>query len=106
MTAQNTAQEGRARLSFDPEDDEPENSPEATHRKIHEISDKAGFIARAPRRVPAKDVVPAITAPDVDEERPRRRRAKTGRTYPFNTKIRPETYDKICSLADEATEKE
>ena len=34
------------------------------------------------------------------------RRIKTGRTLSFNTKIRPETYEKIRSLSDKATERE
>ncbi|WP_282610997.1 hypothetical protein [Pelagibius sp. Alg239-R121] len=60
---------------------------------IKQASDQAGFPSRdpAPKRPRAKRV---------------RTRPKTGRTYPFNTKIKPETYDKICELADTATETE
>jgi hypothetical protein len=105
-TAQNTTQEeGRARLSFDLED-ETETSPEATHRKIEEISEKSGFTARAPRRAPTRAAAPAPAESDDSYQRPRRRRGKTGRTFPFNTKIKPQTYDKICDLADKASERE
>ena len=36
----------------------------------------------------------------------RRARARTGRTHAFNTRIKPETYQDICTLADEATQQE
>jgi hypothetical protein len=104
-TAQNTTQEGRARLSFDLED-ETETSPEATHRKIEEISEKSGFTARAQKRAPTKAAAPAPAESDDSYRRPRRHRGKTGRTFPFNTKIKPQTYDKICDLADKASERE
>ena len=107
MTVQNTADEGRARLSFEIEDDEPEMSKEVTRQKIKQISEQSGWNARAPRELPAKDAVPAEKGPEtLKEHRHRGRRTKTGRTFPFNTKIKPETYDQIRSLADEATDKE
>ena len=45
MTTASTTGEGRARLDFDLGDDEPVISPETTHQKIQEISEKAGFNA-------------------------------------------------------------
>jgi hypothetical protein len=104
MTTASTTGEGRARLDFDLGDDEPVISPETTHQKIQEISEKAGFNARAPRRSSVKSE--AAHKPEVLPERRRGRRTKTGRTLSFNTKIRPETYEKIRSLSDKATEKE
>ena len=79
-------------------------APETTHQKIQEISEKAGFNARAPRRSSVKPEV--ANKPEVFPERRRGRRTKTGRTLSFNTKIKPETYEKIRSLSDKATERE
>lgn len=97
----------RQKLAFDIEEDAP-MGPQEEVRKIEEISEKAGFSARvapvARKLDPAK-----VTAPQKKPEvavKPRRVRATTGRTYPFNTKIREETYDTICRLADEATRQE
>jgi hypothetical protein len=109
MTKASTTGEGRARLDFDLGDDEPVISPETTHQKIQkiqEISEKAGFNARAPRHSSVKSEVANIHKPEVLPERRRGRRTKTGRTLSFNTKIRPETYEKIRSLSDKATERE
>ena len=60
MTTASTTGEGRARLDFDLGDDEPVISPETTHQKIQEISEKAGFNARAPRRSSVKPEVANI----------------------------------------------
>jgi hypothetical protein len=107
MTTASTTGEGRARLDFDLGDDEPVISQETTHQKIQEISEKAGFNARAPRRSSVKPEVGNIhMPPEALPERRRGRRTKTGRTLSFNTKIRPETYEKIRSLSDKATERE
>ena len=109
MTTASTTGEGRARLDFDLGDDEPVISQETTHQKIQkiqEISEKAGFNAGAPRRSSVKPEVANIHKPEVLLERRRGRRTKTGRTLSFNTKIRPETYEKIRSLSDKATERE
>jgi hypothetical protein len=103
MTIANTTGEGRARLDFELGDDEPSISPEITDEKIREISEKAGFNAGGPRRSSVKS---EIAKPEVLPERRRGRRTKTGRTLSFNTKIRPETYEKIRSLSDKATERE
>jgi hypothetical protein len=102
MTAPNPAQEERAKLNFD-FDDEPALSQEATHQKVQEINEKAGWTARAPRRAKEQDV--PKNPDDMKERRPGRRQ-KTGRTLSFNTKIKPETYEQLCSLADKATDKE
>jgi len=107
MSTQNTAQEDRARLSLDFDDDEEDmQAKEAMNRKIEKISEESGFVARAPSRAPAGLPKPAPGGTEAAPARVKRRRAKTGRTYPFNTKIKPETYDEICLLADTATEEE
>lgn len=97
----------RQKLAFDI-DDEPPMGPQEEARKIEEISEKAGFSARvAPpaRKLDPAKVTTTQKKPEVTVKR-RRVRATTGRTYPFNTKLREETYDTICRLADEATRKE
>lgn len=113
MATNNQVPEARARLSFDLEEDDlsqpsVEASKEAVEKKVQEISKKSGFTATvAPKAAPAPVVVPPVadlqTAGDFKKIR---RRAKTGRTYPFNTKLKEETYETICTLADNFTEKE
>lgn len=105
----NGIQNDRAKLSLDFDEDEDVQEPtrEEIDRKIHEISEKSGFIGRAPAK--SKEKKPGVSAPVLQETvtaRRRRTRAKTGRTYPFNTKIKPETYDLICDMADASTEEE
>jgi hypothetical protein len=101
MKTDNPAPLERAKLSFELEDEEPE-AKQVFEQKIETISEKAGFARRqAPK--PARQEPKAQAAASAVEERPRRQRARTGRTYPFNTRIRPDTYDTICRLADQAT---
>ena len=105
MSVQDAVQEDRAKLSFDFDDDDVAEAKEQFSRKVEEISEEAGFTAR---RLPSRNT---RTKEDGGQDsaksaRKRRHRAKTGRTYPFNTKIKEETYDQICRLADLATEKE
>jgi hypothetical protein len=92
----------RAKLSLDFDDVEegaPMSRPEIEQR-VEQISEEVGFRSRSPLTAPAKS---ELTLP---EQPKRRTRIKTGRTYPFNTKIKPETYELICQLSDEATEAE
>ena len=90
-------QDDRAKLSLDFDDEEITEPPrEEIDRKVKEISEKTGFVSQSPSSRKTQAV----------PRRTRRARAKTGRTYPFNTKIKPETYDMICDLADRATEEE
>ncbi len=90
-------QDDRAKLSLDfDEDDVTEPSREEIDRKVREISEKSGFVSKSPSATNSQSTL----------RRTRRSRAKTGRTYPFNTKIKPATYDLICDLADQATEQE
>lgn len=98
------ATEERARLSFDL-DDELENE-ETIHERVQKISTESGFLARAAQI--SSDIKPpqASAKPEASPPPARRARYKTGRTYPFNTRIKPETYEAICNLADSATENE
>lgn len=92
----------RAKLSLDFDDAEEGSSlsrPEIDLR-VKRISEESGFHSRAPLSAPAKSEAAPTLAPK------RRTRFKTGRTYPFNTKIKPVTYELICQLSDEATEQE
>ena len=90
--------EERAKLSLDLGDLESKavNGPEP--EKIEELSQASGFTSRAE----SKQVSTKTTAP---KPKPRKRR-KTGRTYPFNTKIKPEAYELLGSLADHLSENE
>lgn len=92
----------RAKLSldFDSLEEGAEMSRPEIDQRVKQISEESGFNSRAPIAESAKS---EITLPDQPK---RRTRFKTGRTYPFNTKIKPETYDLICRLSDEATERE
>mgnify|MGYP003670344592 CR=1 FL=1 len=108
----------RAKLSldFDDTDDFQEQSREEIDRKVREISEKSGFLSKAPVQPPKIIPMPEQPLYHSDTQahsettersmRPRRTRGRTGRTYPFNTKIRPETYDMICNMADNATDQE
>lgn len=105
--------EPRARLSFDldEEDFSPqpvEPSKEVVAQKVQEISKKSGFTATVTHKeAPAPIVVPSPSILQTPTDFKKiRRRAKTGRTYPFNTKLKEETYETICMLADSLTEKE
>ena len=86
-------QNERAKLNLNFDDDSSTPTRAEIDQKVKEISAEAGFVSKSP-------VLNQHTS------RPRRTRAKTGRTYPFNTKIKPETYDMICHLADTASEEE
>lgn len=107
----------RAKLSldFDDTDDIQEQSREEIDRKVREISEKSGFLSKSP--VQTSKIIPVSKLIHHSETqahsettersmRPRRTRGRTGRTYPFNTKIKPETYDMICNMADDATDRE
>ncbi len=102
-------QQDRAKLSFDLGDDEDAklSQKEIITKKVHEISEKSGFKATsAPSAAPERPPAPARKSSQAAPRGDRRRRAKSGRTYPFNTKIKEETYDDICGLADAATARE
>jgi len=91
----------RQKLSFDLGDDEDdvfEPSPEEIKAKAKKISKKAGFTATSPKKVVNKNTQEKAPVVPI-----RRTRARTGRTHAFNTRIKPETYNDICMLADQAT---
>ena len=98
----------RVKLDLDfGDDDAPAiTAPKAdVEKKIQEISEKSGFRAMSS---PAKKVTVAEKPKKVTDEemRPSRKRAKTGRTHPFNTKIKMMTYDELCFFADSFTQEE
>ena len=100
MNDENTTERAKLYFSFD---DTPKQAEKAEiSRKVEEISQQAGFnsmvapkLAREPVKAPAE---PARLD--------RRARTRTGRTYPFNTKIKPETYDAITELSDRMSKEE
>ena len=103
-------EEPRAKLNLDFGDDDTPvviSQKSEVQKKVQEISERTGFLAKA---TPAKKAEPEKGSsgqlPSNDAARPSRKRAKTGRTHPFNTKIKPETYDELCRLADDATQEE
>jgi hypothetical protein len=103
-----TAEAPRVKLNLDfGDDDTPSIAPPKAdvEKKIQEISERSGFRAMS---APAKRTGVTEKAKKVIEEdmRPSRKRAKTGRTHPFNTKIKSITYDELCFLADSATQEE
>jgi len=89
----------RAKLDFS--FDTEENNKEEVSQKIEEISQQAGFNARiSTKPVDSNDVISEPQKMD------RRTRTRTGRTYAFNTKIKPEIYEKITSLSDQMSDEE
>ncbi len=91
--------EERAKLSLDLDglESTPVASPDRS--KIEEISETSGFKSRAqPKTQPTK-------SPTKPKTKARKRRT-TGRTYPFNTKIKPEAYQLLGDLADTLSETE
>lgn len=80
----------RAKLNFTFDDNHDEEEKEI-RKKIESISEEAGFNSRSP-----------LNKPKTETHRvDRRTRTRTGRTYPFNTKIKPETYDDIVKISDQ-----
>lgn len=94
----------RQKLSFDIDDDyadQNEPSPEEIKLKAKQIGEEAGFTAAVSNKRSNENSIQESSVAPV-----RRTRARTGRTHAFNTRIKPETYQDICTLADEATQQE
>ncbi len=92
----------RAKLSFGLDDDEPAPISRSEHiEKVKEVTKKAGFLTKSPI---AKEQVntPAVAT----EVRQARKRHSTGRTVGFNTKLRPDTFEKINAFSDQFTGEE
>ena len=98
MSTETTTERAKLDFSFDDELNNDEKT--AISLKVEEISEQAGFKARVTPKI-TTDAVAADT-PKLD----RRARTRTGRTYPFNTKIKPETYDAIAALSDHMSQQE
>ena len=99
----------RAKLNFDLDDDDaPVVAPlprEVVTQKIEEVSQKSGFVTKSPKTAAQPSV--AVPVPvSASASRNGRKRASTGRTMPFNTRMRPERYDEICQLSDRFTAEE
>lgn len=99
----------RAKLNFDLDDDDVSAAAslprEIVTQKIEEVSQKSGFITKSPKTSVQPSA--AVLAPDpAPMVRTGRKRASTGRTMPFNTRMRPERYDEICQLSDRFTAEE
>jgi len=102
--SEDTAGVARQKLSFDIDDDftdQNEPSPEEIKLKAKKIGEEAGFTAAVTNKGSNENAIQESSAVPV-----RRPRARTGRTHAFNTRIKPETYQDICTLADEATQQE
>lgn len=93
----------RSKLSFDLDEDSPAPiTRKDVTKKVEEISKQSGFMAKSPKASQA----PA-NAPEPQPQYPTgRKRASTGRTTPFNTKLRPERFEEICQLQDRFTAEE
>ena len=92
----------RQKLSFDLDDDncadQKESSSEEIKAKAIKIGKEAGFTAAVSSKSANENADYNRSVAPV-----RRARARTGRTHAFNTRIKPETYEDICTLADQAT---
>lgn len=108
------ADKSRQRLALALDDLEgfENNNPEVDTALLEKVSTAAGFNRQAPakdakpiKKSPQPTSVKTETAEKQTIEYTRRRRA-TGRTHPFNTKIRPETYDLICQFSDKFSDEE
>lgn len=84
--------EERARIKLDGLADTTPSpiDPEALRR----VSREAGFVSREPG-------VERAGEGRTEPLRTRRSRRPTGRTHPFNTRLKPETYELICQLSDD-----
>lgn len=97
----------RVKMNLDFLSDEVPMSNDVIVAKAMEVGEKTGFTQAAPRREPIAQKPVIRKAPvRVEEPKQRRHRAKTGRTYAFNTKIRETSYDDLCLLADAYTAEE
>lgn len=99
MSIPETETPERAKLDFSFDENHLQEKEEIS-RKVEQISEQAGFSSRTK---PKPHTPPENREPIKLD---RRTRTKTGRTYPFNTKIKPETYEKIVSLSDKMTEEQ
>jgi len=89
----------RQRLNFDLPELPVADPREELHATIESIGHETGFAARSPTRPSSSSHAPASAV----RTRRRRARAKTGRTFPFSTKLRETSYDMICGLSEHFT---
>ena len=97
----------RQRLSFGLDDEEIITKPAlpisraSTTEKVEAVSEQSGFVTRSPKAQAARK-----TAVEAPIGRMARKRALTGRTMPFNTKLRPECYQEICDFSEQFSDTE
>ena len=102
----------RLALALDDLDNHVNSNPEVDTALLEEVSKAAGFSRQAPinEKKPKSKPKSKPKATDKPEEKQTieytRRRRATGRTHPFNTKVRPETYDLICQFSDKFSDEE
>lgn len=82
----------RATLALDDLDSAPA-PPVRDAQAVRSAAEASGFTSREPRRT---------KKPTVQKHR----RPRTGRDYPFNTKIKPQCYELLSRLSYELTEEE
>ena len=70
---------------------------------VRRLAEVTGFTGNAVQSSPEQK---AAVTENHSVVKPRRRRRPTGRTYPFNTKLKPETYNLICELSDEMSDEQ
>ncbi len=96
----------RAKLSFGLDDEEPEQLSRSEHvKKVEEVAKKSGFLTKSPMAKEQMNTPAPILSP-LSDARTGRKRHTTGRTRPFNTKLRDETFDKINAFSDQFTEQD
>lgn len=95
--------EERTKLSLDLSDLDSVPASEIEPKKLIAVSEAAGFSKR--EAAPKIDSPPPGAKPTKPIVKQRKRRT-TGRTYPFNTKIKPEAYEQLVNLSDQLSEDE
>ncbi|MAZ78127.1 MAG: hypothetical protein CMF39_05560 [Legionellaceae bacterium] len=108
-TKEQPSDDGRAKLSLDIGGLDTTPAEEIDPSKLEAVSEAAGFTKRetAPKIVkPETAAKPVEPKPATKPKVKQRKRRTTGRTYPFNTKIKPEAYQQLGDIADDLSEEE
>lgn len=101
-------EEERAVISLDLGDlgtsaaDTPAPDPE----KIEQLSVDSGFGARAKPKTTEQPPAKTTRATKPATAKPKDRRRRSGRTHPFNTKIKPEAHQQLVEIADRLSDQE
>lgn len=103
----NDEQEDRAVISLDLGDlgNSAADTPVPDAEKIEQVSVESGFGARAkPKTTEQPARTSRTTKPAAAKPKDRRRRS--GRTHPFNTKIKPEAHQQLVEISDRLSDQE